>query len=114
MVEILGMTVTFSLPDWVGKYDYTRRIRYGQHHCWKGQVKEDKLENEVMDVIDEEKMPVDEVCLHPMGRWIKFHIDIGEGYTINVGHIVALNHTLHEILEGHFKSGRRKPHGSIY
>lgn len=113
MTEILEMTVTFSLPDWVLKYNYTRRIRYDESHQWRGQVKEDRPENEVSDLIFE-KMKFDEICLHPMNQWVKFELDVEEGTTINVGQVVALNHQLCEILEGHFESGRRKPHGNVY
>lgn len=111
--EILEMTVTFSLPDWVFKYDYSKRTYFDRTHQWAGQVKSDTTENEVADVLWEQ-MSWDEIGLHPMGPHVKFKLDLEDGTTINVGQVVQLNHQLHEILEGYFKSGKRKPHGNVY
>lgn len=108
MTEILEMTVTFSLPDWVGDYDYYKRV-YDEKDCYSHET----LENEVADHLWKE-MDWDEASMHPMGRWVKFKLDVGEGDVINVGQVVQLNHQLCEILEGHFESGRRKPHGNVY
>jgi len=111
MTKILEMTITFSLPDWVGRYDYTRRTYYDNSHQWKGQVKDDLLANEVCDILFKE-MDYNEICLHPQGRWVKFEIDPKTNSV--VAEAARLQYNLQEVLEGHFKSGRRKPHGNVY
>jgi hypothetical protein len=108
------MTVTFSLPDWVLKYDYSKRTYFDKSHQWAGQVKSDTIENEVADYLWQLKHSWSEIGLHPMGPFVKYKLDVGEDDTIPVVQIVKLRMQLENALEGHFKSGKRKPHGDVY
>lgn len=112
MTEVLSIEVTFSLPDWIHKYDYIKWIRYDGSHRWAGQVKEKRCENEVSDYLWEQTPQWEELCNHFMGPWIKYSIEPESDDILT--EIMKLQHNLHEALEGHFKSGNRKPHGNIY
>lgn len=113
MIEILEMTVTFSLPDWIFKYDYNKRTYFDESHQWAGQIKSDTTENEVADYLWKE-MEWDEIGLHAMGPSIKFRLKHAEASTIPVGETVMLKAQLQSILRGHFRSGKREPHGNVY
>lgn len=106
MTEILEISVIFSLPEWVGKYDY-----YQRHYDENGHYQYETVENEVADYLYEE-MGWDEASMHPMGRWVKFKVTHEVNYTMK--EVLETQHSLHEILEGHFRAGKRKPHGNVY
>jgi hypothetical protein len=107
LTEILSIDVTFGLPDWVEKYDYDKK-----HYDSDNSYSHDTMENEVFDYLWE-KMHWEEASLHYMAYWVKFILEYDTVDEI-LPAIAKLQQELIEILEGHFRSGKRKPHGNVY
>jgi hypothetical protein len=108
MPEVLSIEVTFSLPDWIEEFDYDK-IHVYQSGSWKGQYEKTTIENKVSDVLWE-KMHWEEICLHPMGKWIKFILQETDMFNSIGKEILQLQQEVDAIL-AKFEKKRKKSNG---